>query len=45
MRLILARMIWNFDMELAPESRGWIDQLSFLVWDKPALRVKLTPVG
>ena len=32
-------------MELAPESRGWIDQLSFLVWDKPALRVKLTLVG
>lgn len=43
MRLILARMIWNFDMELAPESRNWIDQLSFVVWDKPSLQVKLTP--
>lgn len=43
MRLILARMIWNFDMELVPESQGWIDQLSYVVWDKPALKVKLTP--
>lgn len=43
MRLILARMIWNFDMELAPESHNWIDQLSFVVWDKPGLQVKLTP--
>ena len=45
MRLILARMIWNFDMELAPESQGWINQLSFVVWDKPPLKVKLTPAA
>ena len=45
MRLILARMIWNFDMELAPESQGWTDQLSFVVWDKPPLKVKLTPAA
>ncbi|KAL1848517.1 hypothetical protein Daus18300_013570 [Diaporthe australafricana] len=25
LRLILARVIFNFDMELAPESRGWAD--------------------
>lgn len=42
MRLVLARMVWNFDMELAPESRNWIDHLSFVVWDKPGLQVKLT---
>lgn len=45
MRLILARMIWNFDMELVPESRNWIDQLSFVVWEKPGLHVKLTPAN
>lgn len=45
MRLILARMIWNFDMELAPESQGWIDQLSFVVWEKPGLKVRLTPAS
>ena len=45
MRLIIARVIWNFDMELAPESQGWIDQLSFVVWEKPELRVKLTPAA
>lgn len=31
MRLIPARMIWNFDMELVPESQDWVDQLSFVV--------------
>ncbi|PKY04603.1 cytochrome P450 [Aspergillus campestris IBT 28561] len=44
MRLILARMIWNFDMELADDSRDWIDQKSFVVWAKGSLHVKLTPV-
>ncbi|KAJ5566018.1 Cytochrome P450 [Penicillium sp. DV-2018c] len=43
MRLILARMIWNFDMELCADSREWIKQLSFVVWDKGSLNVKLTP--
>jgi len=26
MRVILARMLWNFDMELQPESQNWDDQ-------------------
>lgn len=26
MRLIFARMLWNFDMELMEDSRGWSDQ-------------------
>ncbi|OQE09481.1 hypothetical protein PENVUL_c006G00923 [Penicillium vulpinum] len=43
MRLILARMIWNFDMELAPDSKEWIKQRSFSVWEKGSLNVKLTP--
>ncbi|KAJ5428211.1 Cytochrome P450 [Penicillium cf. griseofulvum] len=43
MRLILARIIWNFDMELTPDSKQWIKQPSFVVWEKGSLNVKLTP--
>ncbi|CZR68230.1 related to cytochrome P450 CYP3/CYP5/CYP6/CYP9 subfamilies [Phialocephala subalpina] len=45
MRVILAKMIWNFDMELCEESREWNKgQKVFLVYDKPPLMVKLKPV-
>jgi cytochrome P450 len=26
MRLILSRLLWNFNLELMPESEGWADQ-------------------
>ncbi|KAF9891541.1 hypothetical protein FE257_004008 [Aspergillus nanangensis] len=44
MRLILARMIWNFDLELDPRSEGWLERnvLHFL-WDKPQLYIRLIP--
>jgi hypothetical protein len=46
MRLILARLIWNFDMTLALDSRDWLEgQKNHLLWDKPALNVHLAPVG
>ena len=41
MRIILARMIFNFDMELTEPEKDWLDQDSFVLWDKPALNVKL----
>ncbi|RYP86559.1 hypothetical protein DL769_000731 [Monosporascus sp. CRB-8-3] len=42
MRLILARMVWNFDLELCDGSRGWKEsQLIFNVWEKKPLRVKV----
>ena len=44
LRLTLARMIWNFDMELAEDSRDWIDQKSLVVWAKRGLHVRLIPV-
>lgn len=44
MRLILARLLWNFDLELMPESRGWRQQKIFTLWEKGAMNVKLTPV-
>ncbi|OBT98661.2 hypothetical protein VE01_03550 [Pseudogymnoascus verrucosus] len=44
MRLILAQVLWNFDMELAPESNNWASQKIFSLWQKGPLYVKLTPV-
>ncbi|KAI1333564.1 cytochrome P450 ClCP1 [Xylariaceae sp. FL0016] len=45
MRLILARILYNFDMTLAPSSRDWLStQKAYVLWDKPELNVHLTPV-
>ncbi|PSN64858.1 benzoate 4-monooxygenase cytochrome P450 [Corynespora cassiicola Philippines] len=41
-RLILARLVWHFDMQLEQESQNWRDQRSFVFWDKSALMVRLT---
>lgn len=43
MRLILARIIWNFEITLADDSKNWLDQELYILWDKPALNVYLTP--
>ncbi|KAG9231681.1 cytochrome P450 [Amylocarpus encephaloides] len=44
MRLILARIIWNFDMELDPDSQDWTKgQSVFFFWKKPDLNVRLKP--
>ncbi|KAF5869159.1 putative cytochrome p450 monooxygenase protein [Botrytis fragariae] len=43
MRVILARIIWRFDLELCPESQAWDDQKSYILWEKPELMCKLTP--
>ncbi|OBT52420.1 hypothetical protein VE04_06896 [Pseudogymnoascus sp. 24MN13] len=37
MRLILAQVLWNFDMELAPESDNWASQKIFSLWQKGPL--------
>ncbi|OIW33137.1 cytochrome P450 [Coniochaeta ligniaria NRRL 30616] len=44
MRLILARVLWNFDLEIMPDSRDWNKQDVYTLWEKGALNVKLTPV-
>ncbi|KAH8694348.1 hypothetical protein BGZ61DRAFT_352880, partial [Ilyonectria robusta] len=42
MRLILARIIWNFDLELVEESKNWMkDQHMFILWEKGPLMVRL----
>ncbi|KAI3587206.1 cytochrome P450 [Fusarium oxysporum f. sp. albedinis] len=44
MRLILARVIWNFNMEINTDSMGWLEQNeAYFLWQKPALYMHLTP--
>jgi hypothetical protein len=46
MRLILAKLIFNFDMKIADDSLGWLHgQKGYTVWEKPALNVYMTPVA
>lgn len=40
MRVILASLLWHFDLQLCPESSSWADQKVFLTWDKGELWVK-----
>ncbi|CAI6029751.1 unnamed protein product [Clonostachys chloroleuca] len=42
MRLIFARLLWTYDIELMPESENWNDQKIFALWEKKELKVKLT---
>jgi hypothetical protein len=44
MRLILAQLMYNFDMQLADEDLNWLDHKQFFLNIKPALPVYLTPV-
>ncbi|RYP81955.1 hypothetical protein DL769_001799 [Monosporascus sp. CRB-8-3] len=44
-RLLLAKLIWHFDLELMPESGNWLDNMvNHMIWQKPPLMVKLRPV-
>ncbi len=45
MKVILARIIWNFDLRLSPDSKGWVaNQETYSFWSKGPLYVHLTPV-
>ncbi|PGH13960.1 hypothetical protein AJ79_03375 [Helicocarpus griseus UAMH5409] len=44
MRLIMARLIWNFDLKLASDSKDWVKHQKVLFfWVKPPLNVYLKP--
>lgn len=44
MRLVLAKLVWNFDIELDPRSDGWLDKnLLYFLWQKAELFVRLIP--
>lgn len=44
MRVILSKLVFNFDIELCSGCENWIDQESYFLWDKPALMVRLLDV-
>jgi len=45
MRLVLARLLWNFDLELEEGSRTWSNGVkNYLFWEKRPLLVRLKPV-
>lgn len=45
MRYILARLLWNFDIEKTEQSQGWMEnQKAYLVWVKPPLFLSLKPI-
>ncbi|KAI1841642.1 hypothetical protein JX265_012537 [Neoarthrinium moseri] len=44
LRLLLAKTLWHYDIEVLPESKGWMSQKTYLTWEKGPLFVKLQPV-
>jgi cytochrome P450 len=44
MRLVLAGVLFNFDLELMPSQDDWLDQKVYGVWYKKPLMVRLRPV-
>jgi cytochrome P450 len=44
MRLVLAKMLWNFDLELMSESENWFPHEMVVIWNSPDLHIKLHPV-
>lgn len=45
MRIMLAKMVFNFDWELDEHSSGWLHGMKVhTLWQKPPLLVKLTAV-
>ena len=45
MLIILARLVYDFDMKLAPDSQKWVErQKTYTLWDRLPLNVYFTPV-
>jgi cytochrome P450 len=43
-RLIIARLVWNFNLELMPESLDWNVQKTWVLSERGPLKARLTPV-
>ncbi|KAL1967665.1 hypothetical protein VTN77DRAFT_2922 [Rasamsonia byssochlamydoides] len=41
MRLVLAKVLWHFDLSLCEECADWTDQKVYMVWEKKPLMVRL----
>ena len=45
MRLILAKMLWNFDIELVDSAHDWYAGLkAYVLWDRSGLNIRLRAV-
>lgn len=43
MRWIAASIFWKYDLELLGESKNWIEQKVFVLWEQKPLKVTLKP--
>jgi hypothetical protein len=42
--MFLSKVLWNFDLSLAEDSKDWVDRCeAYLIWKKPPLNVYLKP--
>ena len=45
MRVVMARMVFDFDMELSERSKNWLKEAKvYTIWKKTELFLRLTPV-
>jgi len=43
--LILAKIVWKYDMRLMDDSLDWVAQnKNYVFWDKPSLPIQFFPV-
>lgn len=45
MRLLLATLLFKFDLELCAGSENWADQKAYALWIKDPLNVRATPLN
>ena len=45
MRLLLAKVLYNFDLELAPGNENWLEQDVWILWQKVPLMVNVKIAG
>ena len=44
LRLILAKILWKFDMKLMDDNLDWVkENKNYVFWEKPALPVQFSP--
>jgi hypothetical protein len=44
MRLLLSKLLWHYDITMCVESKDWMNQRSYLTWEKGPLMAVFTPL-
>jgi len=44
-RLVMVKLLWNFDIELREPDKDWMNQRSWIMWDKGPMQVRLKPAS